>query len=131
MKGRSPRPKVYRIFQRDATSLRTGPTGDVGNLFRGSRFEVVWVSKKGESIDRRWFSVPTVDLLLVIRGRLRVDFQDPQLRSLILTPGDFFQLPPRLKCRAYRWPRTSRQATVFVAIYPVRPGPLGGHRSRA
>ena len=121
MKGSQAQPTVYRITHRDAETIRSGPTGDVGTLFSGSGFEVVWVSKKEEAIDRRWFSLPTTDLLLVILGKLRVDFQDSRFEPLVLEPGDFFRLPPRVKCRAYRWPRTSRRATVFLAIYPVRP----------
>ena len=91
----------------------------MGTIFSDSGFEVVWVSKDAEAIDSRWFSLPTVDLLLVIQGKLRVDFRDRKLRSLVLEPGDFMLLPPRVECRAYRWPRNSRRATVFAAIYPV------------
>ena len=127
-------PTVYRITHRDAQAIRSGPTGDVGMLFSDSGFEVVWVSKKEEAIDRKWFSLPTVDLLLVVQGKLRVDFKDRQFKSLVLKPGELFLLPPRIKCRAYRWPRTSRKATVFAAIYPVRPkaqegAPARFHRS--
>ena len=108
--------------------MRSGPTGDVGTLFSGSGLEIVWVSKKGEAIDRDWFSLPTVDLLLVVRGRLRVDFQDRQFESLTLRPGDLFLLPPGVKCRAYRWPRTARRATEFAAIYPLRHKSTRAHR---
>ena len=121
MRKLPPRPSVYHVLRRDAERVHRGPTGEVGALFSGSGFEVVWVSKKEEAIDRRWFSLPTTDLLLVILGKLRVDFQDSRFEPLVLEPGDFFRLPPRVKCRAYRWPRTSRRATVFLAIYPVRP----------
>jgi len=128
------RPTVYRIAHREAQSIRSGPTGDVGTLFSDSGFEVVWVSKEEEAIDRKWFSRSSVDLLLVIQGKLRVDFKSQQLKSLVLKPGDLFLLPPRVKCRAYRWPRSSRKATVFAAIYPVRPKargrvPTSSHRS--
>jgi len=115
-------PRVFRIFQRDAEKIRKRPTGETGSIFRGSGFEVVWVSKLGESIDRRWFSLPSVDLLLVMRGRLRVEFQEPRLNSKVLKPGDLLVLPPGVKCRAYRWPRASRRATVFVAVYPIPRG---------
>ena len=121
-------PRVYRTLQRDAKRIRKGPTGDVGSIFRGSGFEVVWVSKKGESIDRRWFRLSSVDLLLVVRGRLRVDFQERRLRPKVLKSGDLLVLPPRVKCRAYRWPRSSKQATVFVAMYPISRGSKAARR---
>jgi hypothetical protein len=73
----------------------------------------------GEAIDPDWFESQRVDLLIVVAGRLRVDFERWREPSRVLGVGDVLVLPPRTKCRAYRWPRTSRRATVFLAVYPV------------
>jgi hypothetical protein len=28
-------------------------------------------------------------------------------------------LPPNTRCRAYRWPRDQREASIFLAVYPT------------
>ncbi len=112
-------PKVLRSLRREGSGRRTSATGEVGRVFRGAGFEVVWVYKRGEKIDSNWFSLRVVDLLAVVRGRLRVEFADRHTRSRILGVGDVLVLPPQTRCRAYRWPRDSRGPTVFLAIYPI------------
>jgi hypothetical protein len=47
-------------------------------------------------------------------------------RSALATPhhrvkADVLVLPARERCRAYRWPRDAREATIFVAAYPTGP----------
>ncbi|HXY46469.1 MAG TPA: hypothetical protein VEK13_01035 [Thermoplasmata archaeon] len=123
MPGRRPEPsaRILRVFRREGSRRRSSPTGEVGRIYRGTGFEVVWVYKLGEEVDSHWFSQPMVDVLVVLQGRLRVEFarhRSPQ----VLGPGDVLVLPPGTKCRAYRWPRSSRRATIFVAIYPVGAG---------
>jgi len=121
-------PRVVRALRREGRWLHRGPTGEVGTIHRQSSFEVVWVRKEREAIDPRWFEMSVVDVLVVVQGRLRVDFEDQKWRSRVLGPGDALVLPPGTKCRAYRWPRRSRRATIFVAIYPK--GRVGRARGR-
>ena len=127
MSGSSRGPRFVRVFRQEGTARRTSPTGSVGRVFRGSGFEVVWVRKKGEEIDDRWFSQSGVDVLAVLTGRLKVEFPGTT-RTRVLGPGDVMVLPPRARCRAYRWPRSSRRATIFLAIYPVDPRGSRTHR---
>ncbi len=126
----SPRPRTYRTLRHEGSVRHASATGEVGQLVRTAGFEVVWVYKRGEVIDPNWFSLPTVDVLAVVRGRLRVEFADQREPPRILGVGDVLVLPPRTRCRAYRWPRSARTATVFLAIYPIRRRrvTLPGHR---
>jgi hypothetical protein len=110
-------PQVFRVYSREAQGIRKSPTGDVGLLYSGEGVEAVWVSKANERIDRRWFRYPKIDLLLVVRGRLRVEFKDDRPRPRVLGPGAFLVLPRGTACRAYRWPRSAAKPTVFVAFY--------------
>jgi hypothetical protein len=112
-------PRVYRTLAAEASAVRRSPTGTVGHLYTGEGIEVVWVSKQREAIDRRWFELPSVDLLLVIQGSLQVDFEDARFATRTLRRGDFLVLPPSTRCRAYRWPRSARGSTVFLAVYPA------------
>lgn len=109
--------RVFRAISREAIEVRRGPTGDVGLLFRGEGIEAVWVSKRAETIDRRWFQYPRIDLLAVLQGRLKVELRGERSRPRILRPGDVLVLPPNTQCRAYRWPRSVGKPTVFLAVY--------------
>jgi quercetin dioxygenase-like cupin family protein len=60
-----------------------------------------------------------VDLILVVQGKLKVEFERPGLSPCVLEPGDLMVVPPDTRCRAYRWPRDAREAAVFLAVYPV------------
>jgi mannose-6-phosphate isomerase-like protein (cupin superfamily) len=93
--------------------------GEVGKVFSGEGIELVWVAKQAEEIDPAWFSADTVDLLLVLQGRLRVEFDDEASTELTLRPGQLLVLPARTRCRAYRWPREEHDATIFLAAYPA------------
>jgi hypothetical protein len=111
--------RIFRVLSREAVNIRHSSTGDVGLLYSGEGIEVVWVSKAAEKIDRRWFRYPPTDLIMVVRGWLRVEFRGKERSPRTLGPGDFLVLPPRTPCRAYRWPRSTAKPTVFVAVYPV------------
>ncbi|HEX9415667.1 MAG TPA: hypothetical protein VF895_03045 [Gaiellaceae bacterium] len=115
-------PKVFNVLRGDAASTRTSPHGVVGEVFSGEGIEVVWVAKQDEEIDSSWFSQGTVDVILVVQGRLRVEFASPELDSLTLDPGEALVLPADMECRAYRWPREAAEATIFVAAYPQAKG---------
>ena len=131
MPPRPPRalPAIVRVLRGEGADLHSSPTGSVGRIYRGSGFEVVWVRKQAEAIDPAWFSQPMVDVLLVLQGKLRVEFQRPR-RAKVIGPGDVLVLPPGRRCRAYRWPRTARRATIFVAVYPLRAGARHSRRTR-
>jgi hypothetical protein len=89
----------------------------VGLLHSGDGIEVVWVSKAAENIDHRWFRYPRIDVLVILQGRLRVDFREARSPSRILGPGDVLLLTAGTACRAYRWPRSAQRPTVFLAVY--------------
>jgi hypothetical protein len=57
-------------------------------------------------------------VILVVQGQLRCEFADAGLAARVLDAGDCLVLPATTRCRAYRWPRDSHEATVFVAMYP-------------
>ncbi len=120
--------RVFSILRGEASHVRSTPFGDVGTVFSGQGIELVWVSKQAEPIDENWFSADGVDLILVIQGQLKVEFEPPGLPDRILGVGDVVVLPAGMRCRAYRWPRDAREATVFVAAYPAQPDqPSTGH----
>jgi uncharacterized protein YjlB len=113
-------PRVYRILRGDAVAVEDSPFGAVGAVFSGSGIEVVWVSKGDEEIDPGWFVSEYTDVLVVLQGQLKVEFESPAYEDRVLDPGDALVLPAGCRCRAYRWPRTAEQATVFLAAYPAR-----------
>jgi hypothetical protein len=127
-------PQVFHLLGGDALAVRPSPTGSVGTVYAGEGLEVVWVAKQEEMIDPRWFSQGTVDLLVVLQGQLRVEFEQPELEPQVLEPGDLLVLPPKTRCRAYRWPRDRQEATIFLAVYPIAQAasshsPTGGHQT--
>ena len=113
------KPRVFRILRQNALEIKNTPFGSVGKLFSGEGIEAVWVRKQNEDIDPDWFSQPLVDLILVVQGKLKVEFERSDLSSQVLEPGDLLILPANTRCRAYRWPRDAEEATVFIAVYPV------------
>lgn len=121
-------PQVFDVLRGQALHVRSTPFGQVGTVFSGSGAELVWVSKLGEAVDESWFSAHEVDLLLVVQGRLKFEFESAAEPDRVLDVGELLVLPPNVRCRAYRWPREAEQATIFVAFYPVakarRPGQL-------
>jgi uncharacterized protein len=121
--GASPRgdnaPQVFNVLRGEATHIRSTPFGDVGTVFSGRRMELVWVSKKGEPIDDSWFRMKAVDLIMVVQGQLKVEFEAADCDDRVLGAGELLVLPAEARCRAYRWPRDASQATIFVAAYPT------------
>ena len=114
--------RVFHTLRGEALETRYTPYGSVGKLFSGEGIEAVWVCKQNEAVDPGWFSQSTVDLILVVQGQLRVEFEQQPPDDQILEPGDLLILPRKTRCRAYRWPRNRKEATVFLAVYPVGPG---------
>ncbi len=112
-------PRVFHMLRGDAVAVQSAPTGTVGTLYSRAGLEAVWVAKQQEIIDPEWFSQPTVDLIAVMQGQLRVEFAQEDLAPVVLDPGDLLVLPPNTRCRAYRWPRDRGEAAIFLAVYPT------------
>ena len=110
--------RVFNVLRGEAEQVRSTTYGAVGTVFSGSGIELVWVRKQDEPIDEGWFSSDEVDLLLVLQGQLRFEFEAADRADLVLGEGDVIVLPAGERCRAYRWPRDAREATVFIAAYP-------------
>jgi quercetin dioxygenase-like cupin family protein len=125
MMNEQQQPHVFRLLQGEAHDIHHSPTGTVGRVFRGEGLEVVWVAKQQEAIDTAWFSQSTTDLLVVLQGQLRVEFEQEQQEPLLLEPGEMLVLPAHTRCRAYRWPRNRQEATIFLAVYSARDGRQG------
>ncbi len=103
-----PGPQVFNILR-----------GQASTVFSGQGIEMVWVSKLAEPIDENWFSSEEVDLILVVQGELKFEFESPSQPDRVLSAGEVLVLPAGERCRAYRWPRDAREATIFVAAYPT------------
>jgi uncharacterized protein len=112
-------PLVFNVLAGEASHIRATPFGDVGTVFSGQRMEFVWVSKHGEPIDENWFSMKEVDLIMVIQGQLKLEFDSPAQHDRVLSAGEVLVLPAEARCRAFRWPRDSGHPTIFVAAYPT------------
>ncbi len=120
--------QVFNVLRGEASQARSTPFGDVGTVFSGQGIELVWVSKLGEPVDENWFSSDEVDLILVVQGQLKFEFESPDEPDRVLSVGEVLVLPAGERCRAYRWPRDAPQATVFVAAYPAgRDRPAAAH----
>ncbi len=113
------KPRIYNLAREDALEITQSPFGRVGRLFTGEGLEAVWVKKEAEQVDPGWFEQAMVDLLLVVQGQLKVEFESPNLDTRILMPGELLVLPRNTRCRAYRWPREAKEGTLFLAVYPA------------
>jgi nitroimidazol reductase NimA-like FMN-containing flavoprotein (pyridoxamine 5'-phosphate oxidase superfamily) len=114
-----PLPGVLNVLSGDASHIRPTPFGTVGTVFSGAGIELVWVSKLGEAIEEHWFSSHDEDVILVVQGQLKFEFEAPGEADRVLGVGDVLVLPPDTRCRAYRWPRYAEEPTIFVAAYPA------------
>jgi uncharacterized protein YjlB len=120
--------QVFNVLRGEASQVRSTSFGDVGTVFSGQGIELVWVSKLGEPVDENWFSSDEVDLILVVQGQLKFEFESPGEPGRVLSVGEVLVLPAGERCRAYRWPRDAPEATVFVAAYPAgRDRPADAH----
>jgi quercetin dioxygenase-like cupin family protein len=117
MCGEPSAPVLLRALEGEAAGeVRATRYGSVGTILDCDSTEVVWVCKQAEDIDPAWFSQPDTDVLCVVAGQLRVEFKAESSTTLTLRQGDVLVLPPDTACRAYRWPRDSKQAAVFLAV---------------
>ena len=117
------KPLVFHLLREEALEIRQSSFGSVGKIFSGEGVEAVWVKKQHEEIDPEWFTQSRVDLLLVVKGKLKIEFEREDIPPRLLEPGDLIVLPPNTRCRAYRWPRTGKGATLFLAVYPAQGEP--------
>lgn len=83
-----PGPEVFNVVLGQAREVRSTPFGDVGTVFSGQGIEMVWVSKLAEPIDQNWFSSDRVDLILVVQGQLKFEFESPGLPDRVLSAGE-------------------------------------------
>ncbi len=113
-------PHIFNIILGQAEEIRPSNYGSVGTIFSGEGVEAVWVKKQAEQVDPDWFSQTTVDLILVVQGKLKVEYERADLADCVLGPGELLVLPANTHCRAYRWPREAAGATVFLAVYPKK-----------
>jgi hypothetical protein len=97
--------QVFQVLPMEALDINCSPTGNVGRVIRGEGLEAAWVAKQQEVIDTAWFSMPTVDVLFIMQGQLRVEFELTQRAPMVLGPGVMLVLLPHTRCRVYRWPR--------------------------
>jgi hypothetical protein len=114
-KGQAAAPRVFNVLNGEAVQTRSTAFGVVGTLFSDEGIELVWVSKGDEDVDPDWFSSDEVDLIVVVRGGLKFEFESSDLSERVLAPGDVLVLPSNTRCRAYRWPRECKEATIFLA----------------
>jgi uncharacterized protein len=112
-------PQVFNVLRGEASHVRPTPFGDVGTVFSGRSMELVWVCKQGEPVEDSWFRMKAVDLIMVLQGQLKFEFESPGHDDRVLSAGEVLVLPPDARCRAYRWPRDASQATIFMAAYPT------------
>jgi hypothetical protein len=110
---------IFHVLEGDAIEIHDSLYGSVGQIFRGEGMEAVWVKKQGDEVDPDWFSQPMVDLILVMQGCLKMEYERSDLPGCVLEPGDLVVLPANTRCRAYRWPRDAQGATIFLAVYPA------------
>jgi len=112
-------PRVFDVLAGEGEQVRDTPYGMVGLLYSGAEIRAEWVSKRGEPVDPEWFSQDTVDLLCVVDGQLRVEFEYKDTPPTTMRRGQVLILPPGVRCRAYSWPRDTSAGAVFVAVYPA------------
>jgi uncharacterized protein len=110
--------QVFNVLRGEARHVRSTPFGDVGTVFSGRSMELVWVSKQGEPVDDNWFRMKAVDLIMVLQGQLKFEFESPDHDDRVIGAGELLVLPAEARCRAYRWPRNASEATIFIAAYP-------------
>lgn len=112
-------PRIFDIVGGEAEAVKETPYGNVGLVYAGAGIRAEWVSKRGEAVDPGWFSQDVVDLICVVQGELREEYERADISTQTVRAGQVLILPPGVRCRAYRWPREAQETTVFLAVYPV------------
>lgn len=121
VKPRLPDARLVDLLDSGRPGERSTPYGSVWDVFSAHGLEAALVVKDAEEIDPGWFSQEVVDLLVLLRGRLRVEFDGGAPPPLTMKPGQLLVLEPGVRCRAYRWPRSSPRPAVFLAVSPRAP----------
>jgi len=91
-----PGPQVFNVLAGQARDVWSTPFGEVGTVFSGQGIEMVWVSKLAEPIDENWFSQETADLILVLQGQLKFEFESQGQPDRVLSAGEVLVLPAGL-----------------------------------
>jgi hypothetical protein len=110
--------RVVDLLGPERPGERSTPYGSVWDVLSAHGLEAAVVVKRDEAIDPGWFSQAAVDLLVLLRGRLRVEFEGGVPPPLTMHPGQMLVIEPGIRCRAYRWPRSSPRPAVFLAVSP-------------
>ena len=113
--------RIVDLLAEERPGERSTPYGSVWDVLSADLVEAVVVVKDGEEIDPGWFSSEVVDLIVLLRGELRVEFERGVRASLTMKPGQLLVIEAGIRCRAYRWPRSSSVPAVFLAVYPRGP----------
>lgn len=103
------------VFSRDAESVQATPYGEVGVLYEGTDLAAWWIWKDDEEVEPAPSVVDAEDLLVVVRGSLRLELAGHE--PIVLAAGDCFVIPPNTPFRGYRWPRDG-DPCLFVAVSP-------------
>jgi quercetin dioxygenase-like cupin family protein len=120
------RPRVFRPVGEEAGRIDRTPFGSVGQMHVGDGVEAVWVSKQPHQVDPGWFVSDRVDVLVLVAGRMRVQFDSPDLPDEDLHVGDVLVLPAGQRCRVHPTTGDEGRPAVFVAVYPTD---AAGHRA--
>jgi mannose-6-phosphate isomerase-like protein (cupin superfamily) len=89
----------------------------VGQLFAGEGVGVLWVSKRTGQLDSHWFQHPETGVLVVLRGRLLVEFKEKKHGPQTLGPGDVLVVPPNTDFRANSAPHGAAEPALFLTVY--------------
>jgi uncharacterized protein len=129
--------RVLSVLSGEAAHVRQTPFGDVGTVFSSPDLEVVWVSKLGEPVDEHWFSSHDPDVILVVQGELKFEFEDSgqadALPGLLLAaprgPAGRFRrrLPSQPGRVAISRLRGSGSTVARAAAKPLRRGHVDGN----
>lgn len=114
----APSARLVDLLGPERPAGRSTPYGSVWDVVSEHGLGAALIVKEGEEIDPGWFFPGVVDLLLCLRGRLRVEFADGAAPPLTMRAGQLLVIEPGTRCRAYRWPRSSPRPAVFLAVYP-------------
>jgi hypothetical protein len=86
MEYKGDKPILFHIQREEALKIHHSSFGSVGKLFSGEGIEAGWVKKQSEEINPDWFSQPMVNLILVVQGKLKMEFECTDLTSCVV-PG--------------------------------------------
>jgi mannose-6-phosphate isomerase-like protein (cupin superfamily) len=108
--------KVIDVIGRQALAEDESPFGAVGVVHSGADLDAWWIWKDEEDVEPTLAVIDREDLLYVIRGSLRLEFEGGE--SHVLGPGSAYVIPAGRPFRGYRWPRDG-DPCLFLAVAPA------------